>query len=139
MSALTCNFCGRISTKIDGWRQIFTRSIQTHDDEQNYMICPKCHKLLIEDKLGAVVDPELEMDAIRDSLEDDDPTRPYIGMSLREFLCSGMYLKTQNIFFQDKLGMDIKDYMPCMDARVLGINAPDEKGRRKVTLDYDPE
>ena len=137
MSALTCEFCGRISTNLEGWRQIFTRSITEHDDEKQYMICPKCHKKLIDDMLGAIIDPDLELDAIRESLEDSDPARDYIGMILRDFLCSGMYLKTQNVYFQDKLDFDIKDFTPCMEAKVIAIDKPDEKGRTRVVLDYE--
>ena len=137
MSALTCEFCGRISVKPEGYRQIFTRSMTEHDDEKVYMICPKCHKKLIEDNIGAVIDPELELDAIRESYEDDDPARDFIGMPLKEFLCSGMYLKTQNIYFQNKLEMGIQDFMPCMDAKVLKIEKPDDKGRTRVILDTE--
>ena len=137
MSALTCEFCGRISTNMEGWRQIFDRSMTVHDDEVQHMMCPKCHKKLIADNVGAIVDPEAEFDAIRESMEDDDPARDFIGLKLRDFLCSGMYLHTQNILFVDRNGNDIKDYMPCMDDAVIAIEKPDDKGRRFVTVDYE--
>lgn len=139
MSALSCNFCGRIAINPDGWRQVFTRSMTTHDDEQMYMVCPKCHKKLIDDNVGAVIDPDAELDAICDSLEDSDPARDFIGMTLRDFLCSDMYLKTQNIYFEDRIGMTIKDYTHCMSAIVIGIDKPDKEGRRKVTLDIEEQ
>lgn len=138
MSALSCNFCGRIAIKPDGWRQVFTRSFTSHDDEIMYMMCPKCHKTLIEDNVGAVIDPDAELEAIRESLDDEEPAKIYIGMPLRDFLSSSMYLKTQNIYFEDKIGTLIQDYLPCMDARIIGIESnPDEKGRRKVTLNIE--
>jgi len=137
MSALTCEFCGRISTKLEGWRQIFTRSMTEHDDEVTYMICPKCHKKIIEDNVGAVVDPDLEMDAIMESLDDSNPGAAYVGLKLRDFLCSDMYLKTQGIYFRDKYDIDITDYMPLMDSVIIAVNEPDENNRIKVTLNCD--
>lgn len=139
MSAFTCAFCNRISTNPEGWRQLFTRSLEHHDDEKTYMVCPKCHKTIIDEMLGQVVDPEMEFDAIREAMMDDDPTRDFIGMPLRDFLRSGMYLQTQNVFFVDKLGFPINDYMPCMGARVLTIEKQDTQGKTKVTLNYDPD
>ena len=96
MSALTCDFCGRVSLHMDGWRQLFSRSMSSHDDEVSYMICEKCHKKIVEENVGAIVDPEVQLDAVRESYEDSDPAKDYIGMTLRDFLCSGMYLQTQN-------------------------------------------
>lgn len=99
------------------------------------MCCPKCHGKIIDDNLGTVVDPELQFEAVRESLEDSDPARDFIGLPLRDFLCSGMYLQTQNIYFTDKFGIIVTDYMECMDARVLKIDKRDTHGRRQVTLD----
>lgn len=137
MSALTCDFCGRISIHMDGWRQLFSRSMASHDDEVSYMVCPKCHKKIVEENVGAIVDPEVQIDAVRESYEDSDPTKDYIGMQLRDFLCSGMYLKTQNIYFLDRLEMPIKDYMPVMDAIVIEIEKPDQDGKIFVKLDTE--
>lgn len=137
MSALTCEFCGRISTKTENWRQIFTRSISNHDDEQMHYICPKCHKKVIEETLGAIVDPELELDAVRENMDDDNPMRFAIGMNLRDFLCSDAYLRTQNIFFKDNKDVDIKEYMPCMDSIIIDADMPDEQGKIFITLDID--
>ena len=106
---------------------------------EEVVVCPKCHKTIIDEMLGQVVDPEMEFDAIREAMMDDDPTRDFIGMPLRDFLRSGMYLQTQNVFFVDKLGFPINDYMPCMGARVLTIEKQDTQGKTKVTLNYDPD
>ena len=135
MSALSCSFCGRISTKMEDWRQIFDRSMTEHDDENQYMMCPLCYKKIIADNVGAVIDPEREFDAIRDSLDEEDPVRNYIGMKLREFLSSNMYLKTQNIYFRDRDDEDLKEFIPFLDARILSIDKPDAQERIKVTLD----
>lgn len=137
MSALTCDFCGRMSVHMDGWRQMFSRSMTSHDDEVSYMICEKCHKKLIEENIGAVIDPEVQIEAVRESYEDSDPTKDYIGMTLRDFLCSGMYLTTQNIYFRDRLEMPIEDYMPVMNSIVIDITKPDKDGKIYVTLDVD--
>lgn len=137
MSVLTCDFCGRISMKMDDWRQVFSRSMVSHDNEVSYMMCPRCHKKLIEENVGAVVDPEVQLDAIRESYEDSDPAKVYIGWQLRDFLCSGMYLNTQNIYFRDRLEMPIEDYVPVMHAVVMDIAKPDKDGNIYVTLDCD--
>lgn len=135
MSALTCGFCGRMSAQIEGWHQIFDRPVTRHDGEDMHMVCPKCYDQFIKSNLGAVVDPELEFDAVREAMDDDNPGKNYIGMTLRDFLCSGMYLQTQNIYFQDRDGIDVKDYMNVMDVRVLDIEQPDEHERIRVVLD----
>lgn len=136
-SALACDFCGRISTNHEGWRQIFTRSMTSHDDEKAYMACPLCHKKLIDDNVGAVVDPEAAFDAIRESIEDGDPAKDYIGSTLRTFLRSKLYMQSHNIYFTDRYGIVMKDYLDEMDSRVLRIEPRDEQGRRKVMLDTE--
>ena len=136
-SALACDFCGRVSVDHEGWRQLFTRSMTSHDDEKAYMACPKCHKKLIDENVGAVIDPEAAFDAIRDSLEDNDPAKDYIGVTLRDFLRSNLYLRTHGIYFTDRYGIQMKDYLGDMGARVLRIEKPDGKGCRRVMLDTE--
>ena len=138
MSALTCEFCGRVSIHMDGWRQIFSRSMTRHDDEKTYMICPKCHKLIIEDKACVEPDPDVELDSIRDKLEEEDPGRPFIGMSLRDFLCSDMYLRTQNIMFQDRKKQPISDYTNQLDLVIIAVDRPDKNRVIYVTLGDKP-
>lgn len=136
-SALACDFCGRISIEHEGWRQIFTRSMTVHDDEKVYMICPKCHQKLIGDNVGAVIDPEAAFDAIRESLDDSDPAKDYIGTTLREFLRSNLYLQTHSMYFTDRYGIVMKDYLDDMNARILKIEKRDDQGRRRVMLDTE--
>lgn len=137
-SALACDFCGRVSsTNHEGWRQIFTRSMTEHDDEKVYMTCPICHKKLIDDNVGAVVDPEAPFDAIRASVEDDDPAKDYIGVTLREFLQSNLYMQSHNVYFTDRYGIVMKNYLDEMDTRILRIEPRDQRGRRRVLLDTE--
>lgn len=135
MSALTCDFCGRISTKTEGWRQIFDRSFEKRNDETMMMICPRCHKLIIENTKGAVIDPNLEYDSVKEAMDEKDPGRAYIGTMLRDFLQSPLYLRTPNIYFEDAEGQIIKDYMPCMEKKIIKIKKQDN-GRLRVTLNF---
>jgi len=108
-----------------------------HDDEKTYMACPLCHKKLVDDNVGAVINPEAAFDAIRDSIEDGDPAKDYIGVTLREFLRSKLYMQSHNMYFTDRYGIVMKDYLDEMDSRVMRIEPRDELGRRKVMLDTE--
>lgn len=134
MNALTCSFCGRISTETENWRQAFVRPFAKLGGEKMLLLCPKCYKKFIENNIGTVLDPDLEMEQLAEAANDN--VKQYIGMMLRDFLCSEMYLTIQNIYFQDKNGQPIKSFMPCMDARIRAIARPNQKGQRMVTLDY---
>ena len=138
-SALACGFCGRISVEHAGWRQLFDRSMTEHDDEISCMICPKCHKNLIEANLGAVVDGDAAVEAVLSEMEDSDPAKDYIGSSLRDFLRSMLYLRSHDMYFTDRYGIVMKDYLNDMDARIVRIEKMDALGRRQVVLDTGQE
>ena len=138
-SALACSFCGRISMEHEGWRQLFDRSMTSHDDEDTYMMCPKCHEKLIADNIGAVIDPEAPFEAVREAIEDGDPAKDYIGIPLRDFLQSRLYMQMHEAYFADRYGIRMKNYLECMDARILRIDERDPLGRRRVILDTESD
>lgn len=138
MSVLKCDFCGRTQSKShEGWRQLFTRSFTKHDDEKMYMMCPSCSERIIENNIGTVLDPEAELDSIRDLFDDKDPRSNCIGLTLRDFLQTEYYLQTPDIYFCDMTGLEITEYIKYMTAVVKMIRRPDQKNRIRVELDTE--
>ena len=85
-------------------------------------ICDQCLQTLILDQ--KYQRPEADSTV---NLEDPEPGKAFVGMELHTFLCTQMYLSTQNIIFKQLDGTIIRDFGPWIRRKVAFVSQPDPK------------
>lgn len=118
---ITCMFCKQPHTENVKMYEIKTKDINT-DEYQTYHTCEYCigH---IQKFLSEVTNTPLK----NPDHDDPKPEDAFIGMLLKDFLCTAMYINTTyNVIFYDYTGLEITEFSNYMQHPIHNIRKEDK-------------